>query len=115
MFIKDVIKKLNESVVRIGNVDYYPAFKVETELNNLSKRSVSWSIEDFENMAYVKKGQDWEQYYDKNMFQQALERMIDKHDASIGINWDVVEYYLEEMCYNRTSEGMRMDVYNKDK
>ncbi len=36
--------------------------------------------------------------YDHSKFQYALERMIDKHDTSIGITWDTLDFYLDEYC-----------------
>ena len=60
------------------------------EFEQYKRESIKWSVEDFT-------------YYDhpkytinKNQAQDALERMIQKHDASIGINWDVIEYYISE-------------------
>lgn len=115
MYIQDIIKKLNVTAVRMGNVDYYPSYKVADELHKLEESCIQWSIEDFEQQAYSKKGENWPEYYDRTKFIDALERMIYKHDATIGITWDTVDYYLDEMCTSRTAEGMRMDVYNSTK
>lgn len=60
--------------------------------------SVKWSVDDFEGQAHVRKGKDWEEYYDKTKFKRALERMINQHDPNYGITWDTVDYYLEELC-----------------
>ena len=46
---------------------------------------------------------DGEQVYDRDKFQYALNRMIDKHDASIGINWDTIQAYLD--AYYMISKG----------
>ena len=58
------------------------------EFEQYKRESIKWSIEDFT-------------WYDIHRYtitdeqaQEALETMIYKHDASIGINWDVVQYYL---------------------
>ena len=91
----------------------------------LRSRSVTWGVEDFEYKAkeeyesfmelmkdedFLKKKimQDdiklhrgttsWEQVYDKNKFEEALEEMIYKHDACYGITWDTVVFYLKEVC-----------------
>jgi len=60
------------------------------EFEQYKRESIKWSVEDFtlyEHPRYT---------INEEQAQEALERMIYKHDASIGINWDVVEYYLTE-------------------
>jgi len=60
------------------------------EFEQYKTESVKWSVEDFTEYEHDK------YTITKEQAQEALERMIQKHDASIGINWDVVEYYLTE-------------------
>jgi hypothetical protein len=36
--------------------------------------------------------------YQKLTFEEALYRMISKHDANFGITWGTVDYYLNEYC-----------------
>jgi hypothetical protein len=98
MYIKDIISRLNKHVIRIANTNYYIASKVEDELNDIACRAVSWHVDDFINQAQLAEGEDWEEWYDKDEFERALCLMIEKHDASIGINWDTVDYYLETYC-----------------
>lgn len=60
---------------------------------------ILWSTEDFRGRAIQKEGEHlWQKVYNENKFQEALETMISKHDASIGINWDTIDYYLNEIC-----------------
>lgn len=60
---------------------------------------ISWSVDDFEGRAAEREGENlWHYKYDRTKFQDALDTMISKHDASIGINWDVIDYYLDEYC-----------------
>lgn len=60
---------------------------------------ISWSIYDFEARAIEKTNIDvWKEHYDASKFQEALDMMIQKHDASLGINWDTIDFYLEEYC-----------------
>ncbi len=70
---------------------YRKAFKaLEIEFAQYKKESVKWSIEDF--LDYEKPG--WT--ITKEQAQEALEQMIHKHDASIGITWDSIEHYYEQ-------------------
>jgi len=100
MYVEDLISKLNKKIVRMGNIDYYPAVTVQDLLREKAQESISWSVEDFECLAKQNCNDDdaWDQYYNKNMFESALHKMIEKHDASIGITWDTVDYYLETYC-----------------
>jgi hypothetical protein len=84
------------------------------DVNQLSKESVTWSFTDFLYRALEKeeyKGVVYEltideaadilQKYDLHKFQAGLERMIDKHDATIGITWDTIDFYLDEYCLKK--------------
>jgi len=59
-----------------------------------SWKSVSWEVLDFEGRA-MEKGID---NYDTSKFEYALETMIRKHDATLGITWDTIDHYLDSMC-----------------
>lgn len=99
MYVNDIIRGLDKSMTRIGNVNYYPVDKVIRYLNNLSTNCIRWDIEDFEDVAKIKTNEeDWDQYYNKEMFGSALDEMIQHHDAEIGINRQTVEYYLDTYC-----------------
>lgn len=92
-------------------------------MNNIYTRCVVWSTEDFEyraietfeqiieedlessnpiRKAYVesvrKNCKTWEDLYDKNTFHEALDDMINHHDANDGISWSTIDYYLREKC-----------------
>lgn len=63
--------------------------------NTREKRSISWSVNDFENVAESLS----DMYeFDSTKFPLALRNMIDKHDANVGINNDVIQMYLIEYC-----------------
>ena len=100
MYIEDLINKLNKKIVRFNNVDYYPAMIVQDELRKKANECISWSEIDFEQQArQACDGSDtWDQYYNKDMFGQVLCDMIQNHDASIGITWDTIDYYLDVYC-----------------
>jgi hypothetical protein len=38
------------------------------------------------------------QRYDRTKFELALSNMVRKHDATLGITWDTIDYYLDEYC-----------------
>lgn len=71
---------------------------------------VFWSVADFEGRAkdrfeYLNKRQpliarleDWTKMYDEAKFQEALDMMIHRHDANIGITWETIDFWLDEMC-----------------
>lgn len=64
----------------------YDALKAEFE--QYKKESIKWSVEDFTEYDGYK--------ISRNKAQEALEDMISNHDASIGINWYTIEYYLDK-------------------
>lgn len=77
--------------------------KQEVEFNYLPAwRSVSWSVADFEGRAIQRKGENWKKFYDKFKFEDTLARMIAKHDATIGITWETIDFYLDEFCSKET-------------
>ena len=82
--------------------------EIRREIEQLGKESIRWTVDDFLQQAlqnesvflpismvdvnkHLKK-------YDSKKFQNALERMIDNHDASIGITWDTIDAYLDTDC-----------------
>lgn len=75
--------------------------KLEIENNYVPKwRSVSWSIGDFKVRAQQLAENKPERNYifNESKFEYALEKMIDKHDATIGITWHTVDFYLMQYC-----------------
>ncbi len=68
----------------------------------LNKHSIIWSVEDFEHQAIEREKRliknDVSIKYDRTKFLKALEKMIEKHDACIGICWDTIDCYLDEYC-----------------
>lgn len=63
--------------------------------NTTEKRSISWSVNDFKNVA-ESLSDTYE--FDENKFPLALRNMIYQHDANVGINNDVIQIYLIEYC-----------------
>ena len=66
---------------------------------------ITWSVEDFESRAVeIEEARGKEQIFDRSEFPAALYTMIDRHDASIGITWESIDYHLEEYCLLTTGE-----------
>ena len=63
-------------------------------------RQISWCIGDFESHAeHIESNyHDGKKVYDRDSFEHALDRMIDNHDATIGITWDTIGAYLDDHC-----------------
>jgi len=62
--------------------------------------TMGWSVEDFEQRA-AEIEEDIEggkSLYDTNKFEDALHCMVSNHDASLGISWDTIDFWLDEMC-----------------
>ena len=68
------------------------------EFEQYKRESIKWSVEDFTEYEHHKYTINEEQA------QEALERMIRKHDAIYGISWNEVEYYLCEYGTLKTDE-----------
>jgi len=67
------------------------------ELEEELECSITWSVEDFENRAVdIENNND--KKFDRELFQDALNRMIYKHDACYGICYDTIDYYLYDQC-----------------
>ena len=66
--------------------------------DQLMSECIQWTVEDFEMQAQNITDDNWEEVYDKTKFQDALETMIRKHDADIGICWETINVYLDEYC-----------------
>ena len=75
----------------------------------VTKDYLAPAIEDFEYRAidrwqYVSgrgnypNATSWRDIYDESKFQEALDRMIHKHDASHGISWETVDFWLDKIC-----------------
>jgi len=75
-----------------------------------TQRAIIWSVDDFENVAksvwkvYKEElethndAEKWQDIFIEEHFLEALDRMIQEHDANVGITNDVIEHYLNEYC-----------------
>lgn len=84
---------------------------LQDEIKERRAVSVSWGIADFESRAmqqfeFLDKDElvelgnptSWEQVYDNSKFDKALKEMIQRHDATIGITWETIDFWLDELC-----------------
>lgn len=85
---KPNIKALNTQ----SSADYWKNKynKLKEKFEQYKTESIKWSIEDFTDM----KLDGWS--ITKDQAQEALNDMINSHDASSGIDWNTVEYYLQK-------------------
>jgi hypothetical protein len=58
------------------------------EFEQYKRESVKWSVEDFTDYPRFE--------ISKEKAQEALEEMISKHNAGLGITWNTIEIFLEE-------------------
>jgi len=68
---------------------------------------VVWSVEDFEHRA-----EERDNEYDSSKFEDALHQMIHKHDATLGISWDTIDFWLDEICLKVQTLDMAKYLYN---
>jgi len=65
------------------------------------ERSVSWSVLDFEHRAEQLAsfdGRPVHHLYDESKYADALQNMINNHDANHGITWETIDCYLDSDC-----------------
>jgi hypothetical protein len=92
-------KEWRDEVVPIGTSDALIPRKwidgfdsIEDEFAQYKRESIKWSVEDF--IETTKQGGYYE--ISKEKAQEALEDMIHHHDASYGISWNTLEFYIEK-------------------
>ena len=59
---------------------------------------ITWCINDFLLRAKHLEDLDGTITYDRSKFKDALTEMIQEHDATVGINWEVIEFWLNKKC-----------------
>lgn len=62
-------------------------------------RGIFWGIADFEAKAKAKEMEECGNIkYDRDLFETALDKMINRHDPEQGITWYTISYYLDTYC-----------------
>lgn len=90
--------RLKEQIVpllkdmRKNSPEYKEIVKILTAEDEAAKGAVVWSAEDI--IERAKEGKQWYRVPRQKEAQDILEYMIHKHDATIGINWEVIDCYL---------------------
>lgn len=69
--------------------------ELRAEFEQYKRESVKWSVEDF-----TWRAKDIGYEITEEKAQEALERMIEKHDCELGITWDTVDFFIEEYGTN---------------
>lgn len=72
--------------------EYKEIIKILDYEDHMAKGAVSWCAEDI--IERAREGKQWFRIPREKEAQQILEYMIHKHDANIGINWEVIDCYL---------------------
>jgi hypothetical protein len=67
--------------------------------------AIWWCVDDLECLAQQREEYAGKTLYDRSKFEDALYQAYKKHDASIGISWDVLEVYLDELCMLSATTG----------
>lgn len=93
---------VDEAACSVDN-EFYEKIKSLTiqkifELLDKEKRSITWSVDDFKVRAIDLENSGIYIKYDESKFKNALEEMISRHEPSIGISWDIIDWYLHEVC-----------------
>ena len=65
--------------------------KLKAEFDQYKKESVKWSAIDF-----IERGKEIGYLISTEKAQEALENMIRKHDATLGISWTTIDVWLEK-------------------
>jgi hypothetical protein len=107
------IESISDGSYNIFNVHMKDGLTAQIRFNDPGVRGIYWSVEDFENQAKQRydihlkdypKAETWEDVYDKETFEDALESMIDNHDCNYGISWETVNFYLDEESLRPTNK-----------
>jgi hypothetical protein len=99
--IQQVINNLKELLKwsdRLGSDEIMVINENINYLKEIQKRSITWSSHDFKRLAIQFKGDDWANYFDESLFNEAIEIMINKCDYNEGISWQTAKWYLYEYC-----------------
>lgn len=112
-FTKKVYKKLIKMyeikkpvITKIVKKDFYQIqFNFNNHFCNLRFEKPSciseiWTVQELKERAYTLKGVNAKKYYDFKTFNKALELIKLNYDKNIGINWKLVDEYLERYCKN---------------
>ena len=91
MYVTDLITRIETAEATIHCL--------KIEIIKIGRESIRWEKCDFEAEAdRIERRREMPDMYNHDEFQEALERMIEKHDPEIGITWKTVRCYLNEHC-----------------
>jgi hypothetical protein len=88
-------------IILFGGKEYIP----KEYFDEYCRQSIKWSVEDFESRAneleefYIENDPNTVlPIYERAVFEDELESMIQHHDCNLGITWDTIDYYLDTYC-----------------
>lgn len=88
--------------------------------NKTNSISLKWCVDDVQNQLNELKESDWfEKKYGENVklthdeCMEILNAILFGHDASIGVNWDTIEYYIGEYLDEREDEEDMIKLIKK--
>jgi len=89
----------------IDTIEAYDAIAYRLDLGWVDDgyRSVRWHVDDFEHQAAILEDSNLGPF-DSDLFPAALQNMIDRHDASVGITWDTINWYLLAQCIKKDED-----------
>lgn len=93
VFLRDVIAVLRKEDITSDEIE-----QAIEDLIDIDAQSIRWTVEDFEMEARNMADDQWDTIYDPELFESALETMIRKADAEIGVIWETVRVYLDDRC-----------------
>ena len=117
--LRDMAKNLEEAGLLIPVLEPEMAVKQATEcmqkwFEDEGKVAFVWCVEDVKSMATADPDRptslpadadDTDSWMTDEEAMTILRYMQNKHDAEIGINWTVIQHYVDELKYEKEQEG----------
>lgn len=103
--LREMAKNLEEAGLLIPVLEPEMAIKQAVECMQKSwedKIAVVWCVHDVKSMTIAGSDLDAEDsWMTDEEARDILREMDNRHDASIGINWDVIEVYVDDLKYEK--------------
>jgi fructose-bisphosphate aldolase class 1 len=107
--LKEMAKSLEEAGLLIPVLEPEMAVKQVVDCMKKSwedKIAVVWDVHDVKSTTIAGSDLDVEDsWMTDEEAREILQEMDHRHDASIGISWDVIEVYVDDLKYKKKQEG----------
>jgi hypothetical protein len=111
--LRDMAKNLEEAGLLIPVLEPEMAVKQAAECMQKSwedKIAIVWCVEDVKSMATIRgpfpaNSTITDSWMTDEEAMEILRYMRRKHDAEIGINWTVIQHYVDELKYEKEQKG----------